>query len=297
MKVREDNHVRLDGVLRAVGSVVRDAGHSPAVVAVHAITHCACEQLEIAGGIRLGKLGDQNARFRADMAAERLAEAAVSAARAPLVRLREDRARRGEWVITEFARSGREDHAGLIGQQSGKRILAAARRLERISAVHFAALQIPRLAGNAQFILRAIVERLEFGVRQRPVGQRRVGRDGGRSIAFDGVGSRAEVVFVEAPGKSAVVDRPASGLIAVIQGRSAAWHRVLSSGRQVTGSLFCIRAKVLTLKVAQFVQPRKILSGEPRTALQANHFHPRFGKFGGNDPAHGSHAHDDDVGF
>ena len=72
---------------------------------------------------------------------------------------------------------------------------------------------------------------------------------------------------------------------------------VLSSGRQVTGCLFYIRAKVLALKVAQFVQPAKILSGEPGTALQANHFHPRFGKFGGNDPAHRSHAHNDDVGF
>ncbi len=189
-----------------------------------------------------------------------------------------------------------EYHAGLIGQQSGKRILAAAWRLERISAVHFAALQIPRLAGNAEFILRAVIERLEFGVSQGPVGERRIGRDGGRSIAFDGVRSRAEVIFVEAPGKSAVVNRPASGLIAVIQvgERLGVRFVVRPPGNRL---LFYIRAKVLALKVAQFVQPAEILSGEPGAALQTDHFHPRFGKFGGNDPAHCSHAHNDDVGF
>ena len=70
-------------------------------------------------------------------------------------------------MITEFARSGFEDQAGLIGQQSGKRILAAARSLEGISTFDLAALQIARLAGNAQFIFRAVIERLELGVTSR----------------------------------------------------------------------------------------------------------------------------------
>ncbi len=100
---------------------------------------------------------------------------------------------------------------------------------------------------------------------------------------------------MEAPGKSAVVNRPASGLIAVIQDGQRLGIRfvVRPPGNRL---LFYIRAKFLALKVAQFVQPAKILSGEPGAALQANHFHPRFGEFGGNDPAHRSHAHNDGVG-
>ena len=112
---RDDHELRLDRVVRgAVGTVVRYACDAPAVVAVHAVAHGAGDQLEVSGRVRLRQLGDKDRRLGADVAAERLAEAAIAAARASVIRLRDDRARRRERVIAELARGGVEHDARLV---------------------------------------------------------------------------------------------------------------------------------------------------------------------------------------
>src|SRR5207248_3451428 len=150
-------------------TVVRHAGHAPGVVAVHAVAHGAGDELEIAGRVGLRQFGDENARLGTDVAAERLAEAAIAAARSSLIRLRDDRARRRERVIAELARGRFEVLAGLIHLQRGQRIVAPARRLEHVAAVDLLSLQVAGLAGNTQLVFGAIVIRLEFRVADRPV--------------------------------------------------------------------------------------------------------------------------------
>src|SRR2546429_501007 len=77
-KSRKNDELRLDGVRGAIRSVIRDAGHTPAVVTVHAEAHRARQQLEVAGRISLRKFRDEDAGFRADVATKRLAKSAVS---------------------------------------------------------------------------------------------------------------------------------------------------------------------------------------------------------------------------
>ena len=253
-------------------------------------------QLEIAGRIGLGQLGDQDARLRADVAAERLAKAAVGAARPPLIRLREDRARRRKRMIAQLARAGFEEHARLIHEQWRQRIFAAARRFEHVAAVDLASLQIARLARHAELVFGAIVEGLEIGVAQRPVGQRGILRNRRRSVALHRLRPRAEVVLVKAPRDRAVVDRAAACLIAVIQHRERirARLRVRPPG---DGLALRVRAQILPLEIAQFVLRLEIRGGEARAALQADHFHARFAKLRREYPARRAHADDDDIRF
>ena len=72
-------------------------------------------------------------------------------------------------MISQLASPGFEEDARLIREQSRQRVLAAARRLEHVAAVDFAALQIACLAGYAEFEFGAVVEWLQIGIRQRPV--------------------------------------------------------------------------------------------------------------------------------
>ena len=119
------------------------------------------------------------------MAAERLAEAAIGAARPAVVGLRDDRARRRERVIAELLGAGFEQHAGLIDLQRRQRIFALARRLEHIAAVDLLALQIAGLARHAELVFGLVVERLELGIAQRPVDERGILRDGRGAVALD----------------------------------------------------------------------------------------------------------------
>ena len=83
----ENDDLRLDRVRRTIWTVVRHAGHPPAVITVDVRAHGARKQFEIAGRIRFGKFRHKDAGFRAGMAAERLAETAIGATRSPLIRL------------------------------------------------------------------------------------------------------------------------------------------------------------------------------------------------------------------
>src|SRR5947208_15993680 len=110
---REDDEFGLNCVVRTVWAVVAHTSHPTAVVAVDAVTHCPRDQLEVAGRIGLGQLGDEDARLGTDVAAERLAEAAIGAGGPILIGLREG-PRRREWMITELARRGIEQNGALV---------------------------------------------------------------------------------------------------------------------------------------------------------------------------------------
>src|SRR5205823_6514771 len=95
------------------------------------------------------QLGDEDARLRADEAAEGLAIGAVGTSRPPVVGARNDRAGRRERMQPDLAGAGVEQHAGLVEVQWWQRIFAGARRLEHVAAVDLAALQVAGLAGHA----------------------------------------------------------------------------------------------------------------------------------------------------
>ena len=168
----ENDELGLDRVVGAVRPVIRHAGDASAVVAVDAVAHGAGDQLEIAGGVGLRQLGHEDARLRADVAAERLAEAAIGAAR-PAV----DRPARGSRAAT---RTGDSRACG--------RPLRTARRTDRpaAAAADSRAGAAPRTdcrrrpscpadcrpCRTRRARIRPVVERLELGIAQRPVGER-----------------------------------------------------------------------------------------------------------------------------
>src|ERR1700680_2170640 len=110
------------------------------------------------------------------------------------------------------------------------------------------------------------------------------------------MGAHAKVVFVKAPGKSAVVDCAASGLIAVIQNR----HR-LGIGFCVwppsNGLPFGIGAQLLALEIAQFIERAEILGCKAGTSFETDDFHAGFAKFGGEYSANCAYTHNDDICF
>src|SRR3954447_5796362 len=68
----EDDDLCLDGIIGAIGTVISDARGASAVVAVHPVHRGARDQLEMAGGVGLRQLGDEDRRLRADVTAEGL---------------------------------------------------------------------------------------------------------------------------------------------------------------------------------------------------------------------------------
>ena len=101
--------------------------------------------------------------------------------------------------MAQLARGGFEEGSRLIHDQRRQWILAAARRFERIATVDLPSLQVAGLSRHAKLVFDAIVEGLEVGVCQRPIGQRAVFRDGRCAVALECLGTRAEVILVKAP--------------------------------------------------------------------------------------------------
>jgi hypothetical protein len=87
----------------------------------------------------------------------------------------------------------------LIREQRRQRIFAAARRLEDVPAVDFPAAEIAGFARHAKLVFGAIVKGFQVRVRQRPVRDRGVLRNGGHTVSFDGLRTRAEIVLVQSP--------------------------------------------------------------------------------------------------
>jgi len=183
----QDHELGLDPVVRAVRPIIRRADDAAAVVAVDAIAHRAGDQLEIAGRVGLGQLGDEDARFGPDMAAEGLAKAAIGAARPPLIVPREDRTRCRKRVMAELKGRVAKDDARLVVAQRRQWIVATPRRFEHIAAGDLVALHIAGLARDPELVFGAVVVGLQIGIAQWPVRQRGILRDRRDAVALDRV--------------------------------------------------------------------------------------------------------------
>src|SRR5262249_52118404 len=135
---------------------------------------------------------------------------------APFVGLRNDCARRREWVIAEFLRPRLEQHRRLVPLQRRQRIVALARRLEHIAAVDLIALQIAGLAGTPDLRFGLLLEWPQHRIGQGPVSERAFLRDRSEAISLDGVRARAKIVLMQAPRYGAIVDGAAARLVAVV---------------------------------------------------------------------------------
>jgi len=189
----------------------------------------------------------------------------------------------------------KQDRA-LIPEERRQRIFATARRLEDVAAVDLLALQIAGLAGDAELVLGAVVERLEVGIAQRPIRDRGILRDRLGAVALNRVRARAEVVLVHAPGHGAVMDGAAAGLIAVIlhrERRSAG----IGVGPPGDGLAFDVGSQILALEIAQLVVRLEVLRGETRAALEPDHLHAGLAELGGEDAARSANADDHNIGF
>src|SRR6516162_1452443 len=119
-------------------------------------------------------------------------------------------------MISELPGCTLERDLSLVGEQRRQGVIAPPWRLEDVAAIDLAAGKIAGLAGDAQLVLGAVVERLQLRVAHRPVRERRVLRDDGCPVALDGMGAGAEIVLVHAPGNGAIMYRATAGLVAVI---------------------------------------------------------------------------------
>src|ERR1035437_422548 len=103
---------------------------------------------------------------------------------------------------------------------------------------------------------------------------------------------RAEVVLVKAPRECAVMDGAATCLVAIIQNRERvrAYIRVRPPS---DGMALHVGAQLLPLEVAQFIVRGEVRRGKPRTALQADDFHPGFARLGREYPSCRTNTDDD----
>src|SRR5256714_2465049 len=120
--------------------------------------------------------------FRIGFAAEALAIAAILAgAELRAVRIgvgaRRVRRRPRERMIAVVARGGREDLAREDRRERRQRIVARARRFERIAALSDLAVDVAGLAGDGGGIFEFVVVGLKLGVADAPVLDRHVGRN------------------------------------------------------------------------------------------------------------------------
>ena len=195
--------------------------------------------------------------------------------------------------MAELLRGSRKNRAGLIHLQRRQRIFALARRFERIAAGNFLALQVAGLAGDAELVFGAVVERLEVGIAERPIGERGILRDDGRPVALDGLRAGAEIVLVQAPRERAVVHGAAARLVAVVlvRGRVGARSCIGPPG---DGRALDVGAQVLALEVAQLVE-LEVRGLEARAALEPDHLHAGLAELGRQHAAGGAHADDDHI--
>ena len=108
--------------------------------------------------------------------------------------------------------------------------------------------------------------------------------------------ARPEVVFVHAPGHRAIVDGAASRLIAIVLDGDGCGPRI-AVGSPGNGLALDVGAQILPLEITQLIVRIKVLRGEPRTALEPDHFHSRFAELGRKNTARCAHADNDDIGL
>ena len=231
------------------------------------------------------------------MAAERLAEAAIGAARPVLVGLRQDRVRRRERVKAEFSGGGIE-----IRRRPG-RAAAAAADTRACAAPRTRCRRRSSCPGDCRPCRkrRARIRRDRSRARDRrsDSGQsmtRGILRDGRGAIALDRRRAHAEIVLVEAPRHRAVMHGAAAGLVAVVLRRDRRARRVgvrPPRDRHALG----IGPQILALEIAQLVVRLEVRGLQARAALEPDHLHAGLAELGGENPARGADADDDDIGL
>ena len=77
-------------------------------------------------------------------------------------------------MVTEIFCAGFEQDSRLIRNQRRQRVFAVPWRFEDIAAINLPSLQVTGFAGHTEIVFGAVVERLEIGIRHRPVGDRGV---------------------------------------------------------------------------------------------------------------------------
>ena len=101
---------------------------------------------------------------------------------------------------------------------------------------------------------------------------------------------------MKAPRDGPIMDRPAAGLIAIVQNgkRLRGRVRTRAPGHRLA---LCVWTQILPLEVTQFVLTAEIRRAQARATLQANDFHSCFAKLGGEYSAYSAHTDDDDIRF
>ena len=205
-------------------------------------------------------------------------------------------------VAVVFRRLG-EHLARQDRRERRQRIIARARRLERVAAALDLAIYVAGLARHRRSVFELVVIRLELGVGDAPILDGHVGRDEALAVALLVEAADLELHVGPTPGVAAPVHGRAADDLAG-QERAEPPHRqrflrgiVAHRERVARGVLH----EVVTHHVAQLVADighRIVLVGAAhRAALERDHLQPGLGQFLREDAAGPAQPDDDGVDF
>ena len=128
------------------------------------VTCALIEDRQVLGLLRLRNRGDSGRVLGADVAAAAIAIAVIGASRPPSIGLRIDRRRRVKRIPAQRLRGLRHVIQKIGGAQRRHGIFALARAFINIARRIELALNVARLAGDADLVLHDVVVRLQFVV-------------------------------------------------------------------------------------------------------------------------------------
>jgi hypothetical protein len=215
--------------------------------------------------------------------------------------LRGVRRRPRERMIAGIARCIGEHFTRQNRRQRRQRIVAGARRLERIAACLDPATDIAGLAGDRRGIFELVVIGLELGVADAPVLDRHVVGDELLAIAVLIIGADLEFHVGPAPGVAAPVHAGTADDFTG-QERPEPAHRqrlllrIVAHGDGVArGVLHQIVSHDITQLVADIGQRIVALARTRRAALKGYDFQAGFSEFLGKNPAGPAEPNNDDI--
>ena len=293
---REQHHAGGLKILLAALQI-RHARDTPVAVDVHLGDVRFGDDGKIAGFLCFRNGRDGGRAFRIDVTAAARAETVVRASGPIVVGPRVDRGRTGKRIPAERAGSRRHLLVPVAPPQRRHRVLAAARRLENVSASIDLSVDVACLARHTELALRDVVVALDLVDAERPVFHRRSGRDARGTVTFRGFADDLEVPRAQPPALRPVMKRRSANAVHHRMKRRA--RRIRRGGVRAVRRHFAVRflhrLRPCAIVVSQFVW-REILRREPRAGLEADHLESRLRKRQSRHAARGTHADDDDVG-
>ena len=275
---------------------VGDAGDPAPVVGLDAPDVGVGHHLQAPGGLGPGNRRHRGRVLRVDVAPAPVAEPVVHAARAPLVGARVDGGGPGEGLPVQRARRVRHALQEAGPAQRGHRVVAGAGALERVAPLVATAGDVAGLPRDADLVLHPVVVRLELGVAEGPVLDRRSLGQARPAVAPRRRRDHLEVPRVEPPALGPVVQGGAAD--GVHHGVAAALDRGLRlrapEGRHLVGALLH-RERPGPHVVPELVGG-EVAAGEASAGLESDHVEPGLGEGKGGDAAGRPEPHDDDVG-